>query len=235
MFVQFAESRCIHDEANSHPLLVSVDLDAQQVAAMQVVTSGEHLRYGNDVAGAEPLCDVEGFRRKIRQLKRAKRRIGENVDPKKIEVFTRKIWQRNQTANERCRCDDAFSSLNGRKKFVGQIIRRRIDLQLRFSGDDIDGRGKCPTGTSIGELDCEKNCNSDGNTQNVEHCQQPMRSDVTQDLPVKETNEVHDEIRLRSDTTARKYSRDRTEKMGKGALFNAQQSTVSSIGRASDS
>src|SRR5438105_5151802 len=235
MLIQFAESRCFHDKANSHRLLVAVDLDAQRVATMQLMTSGKRLRHGNQVSRTEPLCDVEGFRRKIRQLKPAKRRIGENVDSKKIEILTGKIWQRNQTANERCRCGDALGSLNSRKEFLRQIIGRRVDLQVRFPRKNVDGRSKRPAGISIGEFDCEKDRNSDGDTQNVEHCQQPMRFDVTQDLPVKETNEIHDEIRLRSDTTARKYSRARTEKMKNGALFNARQSTVSSIGRASDS
>src|SRR5438874_13038973 len=131
---------------------------------MQMVTSGERLRHSNDVAGAEPLCDIEGFRRKIRQLKRAKRRVSENVDSKKIEIFTREIRQGNQTANKRCRGAHVFGYLNGRKKFVGQIIGRRVDLQLRFSSNDIYGRGKCPAGAAISELDCEKNRNPDRDT-----------------------------------------------------------------------
>ena len=72
MFIQLAQSRCIHNEPDSHRVLLSVDLNAKRVAAMQMVTSGERLRHGNHVAGAEPLCDVECFCRKIRQFKRAK-------------------------------------------------------------------------------------------------------------------------------------------------------------------
>src|ERR1051326_5885507 len=76
--------------------LDAANLRADFIALFQVMLPDEFFRDGDCAVRPEPALNIKLAGIEIRWVEGAERRVGENVDPKQLEVITLKIRQRDE-------------------------------------------------------------------------------------------------------------------------------------------
>ncbi len=118
-----------------------LNLPVHFVTGLELVGARQFLADRDCARPAQPLLEIELLRGlEISQLEGAKGLVGQDVDPKQIEIFSGKGRQGDDAPNDRSRGGHAFFPGDGGKKFVPQGPGRSPDLELRLARDDVDAR-----------------------------------------------------------------------------------------------
>jgi len=158
---------------------------ADLIAALQFVPRREFLSDRDGARANQPVLEIKFSRVEIDRIESSERFVRENIDSEDLQIFTGKIGQRDQTANERGRSGDPRSGRGLREDRLGQTPCWRSNLQFRLAGHHVDRGGKRAIRTVIGELGRKENCNAKPDAQNIQSGQQRMAAQVTNDVPAK--------------------------------------------------
>jgi hypothetical protein len=117
--------------------------------------------------------------------------IGQRVNPKDVQIFSRKSGQSNQALNQGSGCGTAANPLQPGPE---RIIDRSPRFQICAPRNYINTSGKGTCRAPVRDLDREKYRNPQGNADDIDQSQQFVPGSVSDDVPAKE---FHNGLALR--------------------------------------
>ena len=175
----------VEDVADMEHPRAGLRLEPQRIADLELEALAQGARDGDDVRIAQEIFHIRRQPLRILQLKRAQRRIGENIDAEQLQIFAGIISEARHILHRRRGGDNIGIVVDNGPRLLIKAQAVANHLEVRLARHDIDRGAKRLQRAVVDDLHRQKNGHAQRDADNVQRRECRMPREVAQTVSKK--------------------------------------------------